>query len=151
MLSADFLKLIETMQRNYSPKQHGDWIEIFENDTEVLRISATWQDVCLEENSAYWVDGKFVDKTSGLWVDIFAYHPVNENRLIRKFPLQGELKYFSRDISLPLNPIKFEQQSTFAPNNIKNYLKLLYGLNLNSPDHEYSNGQWAPISLRKTE
>ena len=145
MLSSDFSNLINTLSLHHPTTSCGEWINIYETDTEVFRISPNWQNICLEKNSAYWVDAKFIDKVSGLWVDVFVYHPYEEDSLIRKFPLKNELPIFDRAVFLPLTNIQFEGYDTFAPHKAVYYLRLLYGQILTNPDHKYVDGFWTHI------
>jgi len=146
MTHNDFALLIDSLQETGPDKRSGHWVEIYETESEVLRISPSWQNVVLENDPAYWVDAKFVDKKYGLWIDVLVYHVLDADRLIRKFPIRGKLGIFPRSMFFPLNAIQFEGSNVPTPKELRPYLRVLYGDDLDSPDHEFINGRWLNIS-----
>ncbi|GJL82999.1 MAG: hypothetical protein DHS20C01_26330 [marine bacterium B5-7] len=119
-----------------------DWMPVYETVNHVLRISPVWQEIRMEDDPCYWVDGKFVDKMTGLYIDLMVYHQLPQAQITRKFPIGGKLPQYPWEWFFPLQTITFEGKLLSAPRMIDRYLESEYVGGYLEPDHVFVGGRW---------
>lgn len=135
-------RLVELEGTSSVTDANEDWIPVYETADDVLRISPHWRRLVHEEDPKYWIDGKLIDKTYGLWVDIFAYHEMPDGTYSRKCPLRQKLPQFPKDSLFPLREIQFEGLDAKAPHRCDEILETRFGPDFAEPDHALRDGQW---------
>lgn len=123
-----------------------DWVSVYEADRFVLRLSPVWSHVKLETNPTYHVDGKLVDKDTGVYLDIFGFSEGRSGNVTCKFPgAQGKLPLFPRQWYFPLEFCELEGQVYSCPRDASMVLTYWFGRDHLEPDHVQHDGQWIKV------
>ena len=137
-----FKKLVDLKGTTGISDRNRDWEPVFETDNRVLRISPCWKRIRLEQDPCYWVDGKYVDKESGIYIDIVVYHDQAGRMVTRKYPIGQTLPVYKSEWLYPLQPAVYEGMRVYIPNDAHQVLKMEYGSGYMEPDHTWVDGTW---------